>query len=122
MIKKIVLSVIIMGFAAMIANASDLSQNTLPPDEATAPATDTKLHKDMLVLDDIGDDYVKFCNRIYEINSHTTIRNERGTTIALENLTIPCEAMVSYYRKKGGHHRYVAVAIEVRGEAEPVPE
>ena len=122
MIRKIVLSVIIMGFAAMIANASDLSQNTLPPDEATAPATDTKLHKDMLVLDDSGDDYVMFCNRIYEVNSHTTIKNERGTTIALENLTIPCEAMVSYYRKKGEHHKYVAVTIEVWGEAEPVPE
>jgi hypothetical protein len=30
--------------------------------------------------------------------------------------------MVSYYRKKGEYHTYVAVAIEVRGEAEPVPE
>ena len=122
MIQKIVLLVIVIGFTGMLAGAADLSKNTLPPDEATAPAADTKLHKDMLVIDDIGDDCVMFCNRIYEVNSHTTIKNERGTTIALENLTIPCEAMVSYYRKKGEHHRYVAVAIEVRGEAEPVPE
>jgi len=122
MIQKIMLSLLIIGVTGMLAGAADLSKNTLPPDEETAPATDIKLHKDMLVLDDIGDDYVMFCNRIYEVNSRTTIRNERGTTIALASLTIPCEAMVSYYRKKGEYHTYVAVAIEVRGDAEPVPE
>ncbi len=112
----------VMGFAAMLAGASDLSQNTLPADEEHAPAANKKLHTDMLALDGVGDNYVTFCNRIYEVNSHTTIRNERGRTISLENLTIPCEAMVSYYRKKEKYHQYVAVAIEVRGEAEPVPK
>jgi len=122
MIKKIMLSLMVMGFAAMLAGAADLSQNIPPADEEQAPAADKKLRTDMLALDGIGDNHVTFCNRIYEVNPLTTIRNERGTTIALESLTIPCEAMVSYYRKKGEHHRYVAVAIEVRGEAEPVPE
>jgi hypothetical protein len=123
MIKKIVLSVIAMGFAAALAGASDPSSKSTPPaDEAKAPAVDNKMNTDMLALDGVGDNYVTFCNRIYEVTSRTTIRNERGTAITLENLTIPCEAMVSYYRKKGQHDRYVAVAIEVRGEAEPVPE
>jgi hypothetical protein len=122
MIQKIMLSLFIIGVTGMLAGAADLSPNALPSGEEQAPAIDTKLHKDMLVLDDIGDDYVMFSNRMYEVTSHTTIKNERGTTIALASLTIPCEAMVSYYRKKGEYHTYVAVAIEVRGEAEPVPE
>ena len=122
MIKKMMLTVMALGFAAMCAGASDPSHETTPSEEEHASVADKKLHTDMLVLDGVGNNHVTFCNRIYEVGSHTTIRNERGTTIALESLDTPCKAMVSYFKKKGAYHRYIAMVIEVRGEVEPVPE
>jgi len=121
MIKKIVLAVIVIGLTSGLAGAADRSNNTTPSNAAT-PSAGNKIRQDMLVLDDKGDDYVMFCNRIFEVSSYTTIRNERGTIISLEALSIPCEAMVSYYKNRKENNRYVAVTIEVQGEATPVPE
>lgn len=76
----------------------------------------------MLVLDDKGSDYVMFCKRKYDITSYTLIKNESGMIISLDQLNVPCKAMVSYYKKPGKKNRYVVVSIEVKGESPSQPE
>jgi hypothetical protein len=42
--------------------------------------------------------------------------------ISLDEIDIPCEAMVSYYKKPGKKHRFVVVSLEVKGKPQPLPE
>ena len=77
---------------------------------------------DRLVFDEKGDDHLLFCNRRFDITSYTLIKNERGAITSFEDVDVPCEAMVSYYKKPGKSNRYVAVSIEVKGEPLPLPE
>jgi hypothetical protein len=78
--------------------------------------------EDKLVLDEKGDDYVMFCARRFDITSYTLIKNEQGMIISLDDIDVPCEAMVSYYQKPGKKRRYVVVSIEVKGEPQLKPE
>ncbi len=78
--------------------------------------------QDTMVLDGKGDDYVLFCKRRYEVVTHTVIKNEWGMLISLDELLVPCEAIVSYYKKPGVKNTYIAVSIEVQGKHAPQPE
>jgi hypothetical protein len=42
--------------------------------------------------------------------------------ISLEELSVPCEAMVNYYRNPREKNAYVAVSIEVQSRPRPQPE
>jgi hypothetical protein len=75
-----------------------------------------------MVLDSKGENYVLVCQRRFEVTSNTVIKDEMETDITLEELSIPCEAMVSYYEKLGKRNTYVAVSIEVQSKPKPEPE
>ena len=78
--------------------------------------------RDTMVLDGKEDDCVLFCKRRYEVTTNTVIKNEWGGFISLDELKVPCRAMVSYYKKPGVKNTYTAVSIEAQGEPEPRPE
>ena len=75
-----------------------------------------------LVLDSKGKNYILVCQRRFEVTSSTVIKNEFGMDSTFEDLSVPCEAMVSYYRKPGEKNAYKAVSIEVQGRPRPQPE
>jgi len=110
-----------MGLVCGIGSAADRLDNT----SFTGPvngALDAMLDTDTLLLDDKGDDYFLFCSRRLDITSNTVIKNERGRVISFDRVPIPCEAMVTYYKKSKQPYRYVAVTIQILGEPQPVPE
>ena len=115
MLKKIALAGIIIGLICSVSYGEE---------EATNQNPDIlfELIKDTLVLDGKGDDYVSFCRRKFDITSYTIIKNESGMLIPLEEISIPCEAMVSYYKKPGKKGQYVVVSIEEKGELQPKPD
>ena len=81
-----------------------------------------ELIKDTLVLDGKGDDYVTFCKRKFDITSYTLIKNELGMIIPFEEIEVPCEVMMSYYKKPGKKNGYVVVSIEVKGKPQLKPQ
>jgi len=121
MMKKIVLAGIVIGLICTLAWAADRSGSTSSTD-LTPLTGGVEMNTDKLVLEEKGDDYVLYCQRRFDVTSRTIIKNEWGRLISLENFPIPCEAMVSYYRKPKESNRYVAVTIEVLGEPQPLPE
>ena len=80
------------------------------------------ISRDTMVLDGKEEDYVFFCKRRYEITTYTVIKNEWGMVIPLDDLEVPCKAMVSYYKKPGVKNTYVAVSIDVQGRPAPQPD
>ena len=78
--------------------------------------------EDKLLLDGKGDDYLLFCKRRFDITSYTLIKNKSGMIIPFEEIDVPCEAMVSYYKKPGKRNRYVVVSIEIKGEPQILPQ
>ena len=78
--------------------------------------------RDTMVLDGKGDDYVLFCKKRYEVNTNTVIKNEWEMLISLDELLVPCKAVVSYYKKPGVKNTYVAVSIDVQGKPAPQPD
>ena len=42
-----------------------------------------------------------FCKRKFDVTSYTLIKSESGLIIPLDELEVPCEALVSYYKKPG---------------------
>jgi hypothetical protein len=125
MVRKCLIMVMIVGVVSSIVldgtEGSDKPKNTLSGSDKIATVS-YELSQDMLVLDDKGEDYVLFCKRRFAVTSTTSIMNEFGSIITLEELMIPCKAMVSYYKKPGERNEYIAVSIEVKGEPEPLPE
>jgi hypothetical protein len=75
-----------------------------------------------LVLDSKEKNYVLVCQRRFEVTSSTVIKNEFGMESTFEDLTVPCEAMVHYYKNPGEKNAYKAVSIEVQGRPRPQPE
>lgn len=80
------------------------------------------MSQDRLVLDSKEKEYVLVCQRRFEVTPNTVIKNEFGLGSTLEDLSVPCEALVTYYRKPGEKDTYRAVSIEVRGSPSPQPE
>ena len=115
MLKKMLLAGILMSLTCSGTFGAEESQNRFPD-------IGFEVMEDKLVLDEKGDDYVMFCMRRFDITSYTLIKNESGMIISLDDLDVPCEAMVSYYKKPGKKRRFVAVAIEVKGEPQPLPQ
>ena len=105
---------IALAFICSSTNGAEQAPNTFP-------GINFEVIQDKLILDEKGDDYLLFCTRRLDITSYTIIKNESGMIIPLEEVPIPCEAIVSYYKKPGEKRRYVAVAIEVKGEPKPSP-
>ena len=75
-----------------------------------------------LVLDSKGKEYVLVCQRRFEITSNTVIKNEFGMDSTFKDLSVPCEALVHYYKNPGEKNAYMAVSIEVQGRPMPQPE
>ena len=115
MLKKIALAGIVIGFICSAAMGAEESKKTFP-------GISFEVMEDKLVLDEKGDDYVMFCKRRFDITSYTIIKDERGWIIPLEDIEVPCEAMVSYYKKPGKKRQYVVVSLEVKGEPKLKPE
>ena len=80
------------------------------------------MSQDRLVLDSKGKSYVLVCQRRFKVTAHTVIKNEFGVESTLEDLSVPCEAVVSYYKNPGEKNAYIAVFIEVQGRPRPQPE
>ncbi len=115
MLKKIALAGIIIGLICSATIAAEKSGDT-------AHGIEFAVSKDKILLDAKGDDYVLFCKRRFDVTSYTLITSESGLIISLDDLEVPCEALVSYYKKPREKNRFVAVSIEVKGEIKPSPE
>jgi hypothetical protein len=115
MLRKMLLTGIVMGCICSVAFGAEESNNR-------SPDIGFEVRQGKLVLDEKGDDYVMCCMRRLDITSYTLIKNERGMIISLDEIDIPCEAMVSYYKKPGKKHRFVVVSMEVKGKPQPLPE
>ena len=115
MLKKILLAGIVIGFICSAAIGAEQSDNLLSPNGFGM----TQLK---LILDEKEDDYLLFNMRRLDVTSYTLIKNEEGRLISFDDLEVPCEAMVSLYKKPGDKRRFVAVSIEVKGEPKPKPE
>jgi hypothetical protein len=115
MVKNIILAGIVMCCIYSAASAAEESNNKFP-------GIGFEVMEDKLLLDEKGDDYVMFCTRRFDITSYTLIKNERGMIIPFEEIDVPCEAMVSYYKKPGKRNRYVVVSMEIKGKPQPKPQ
>ncbi len=109
---------VLCGFAIGAENSTHAFSGA---DEANI-GTALGVSRDTMVLDGKGDDYVLFCKRRYEVTTYTVIKNEWGMLISLDELLVPCEAIVSYYKKPGVKNTYIAVSIEVQGKHAPQQE
>ena len=123
MIKKILLTGMVMGLICGIGRAADRSDTT-SFSGLVKDAIDAVFDTDTLVLDEKGEDedYFLFCARRLDVTSSTIIKNEWGRVISYDRVPIPCQALVSYYKKPKTQYRYVAVTIQVIGEPQPVPK
>jgi hypothetical protein len=85
-------------------------------------ATAYETNQMRMVLKDKGDTYFLFSKRRFEVTSETVVKDESGRVISFNALKVPCEAVVTYYKKPGKRNTYVAVSIEVEGDPKPMPE
>jgi len=115
MLKKMLLAGIVIASICSISSAAEEPKNRFSD-------LGYEVMEDKLLLDEKGDDYVMFCQRRFDITSYTLIKNERGMIIPFGEIEVPCEAMVSYYKKPGKKRRYVAVSIEVLGDPQLKPK
>jgi hypothetical protein len=123
MMKKLLLAGIVMGLIGGIGWAADRSD--VPSFSGLVQdAIDAAFDTDTLVLDEKGEDgdYFLFCSRRLDVTSSTIIKNEWGRVISYDRVPIPCQALVSYYKKPRTQYRFVAVTIQVMGEPQPVPK
>jgi hypothetical protein len=123
MMKKLPLAGIVMGLIGGIGWAADRSDTT-SFSGLVQDAIDAVFDTDTLVLDEKGEDedYFLFCARRLDVTSSTIIKNEWGRVISFDRVPIPCQAVVSYYKKPKTQYRFVAVTIQVMGEPQPVPK
>ena len=128
MVRKslIVGIVIVMGMTGSmlygVANGAEQSKNISAGADGGTTYTTYEVSRSKLVLDGKEEDYVLVCQRRFEVTSNTVIKDDLGMDITLEGLSIPCEAMVTYYKKPRVRNTYVAVSIEVKGKPTPQPE
>lgn len=115
MVKKIILAGIVLGF---ICNASVGAEQS----NKMMSSNGFEMTKIKLILDEKEDDYLMFNMRRLDVTSYTLIKDESGMLITFDDLEVPCEAMVSLYKKPGKRRRYIAVSIEVKGKPQPKPE
>ena len=114
--------VIVIGMTVIVLCGFSIgAEHSTGADEANI-GTALGVSQGTMVLDGKGDDYVLFCKRRYEVTTRTVIKSERGMLISLNELFVPCEARVSYYKKPGVKNTYIAVSIEVQGRPTPQPE
>ena len=118
----IVISMTVSVFCGFSIGAEHSTHTFSNADGEVNIGTALGVSRDTMVLDGKGDDYVLFCKRRYEITTQTVIKNERGMLISLDELLVPCKAMVSYYKKPGVKNTYRAVSIDVQGKPAPQPE
>jgi hypothetical protein len=86
-------------------------------------ATAYETNQMRMVLKDKGDTYFLFSKRRFEVTSGTVVKDESGRVIISFNaLKVPCEAVVTYYKKPGKRNTYVAVSIESQGDPKPMPD
>ena len=115
MLKKMLLAGIVIACICSIASAAEEPKNKFSD-------IGFEVMEDKLVLDGKGDDYLLYCKRRFDITSYTLIKNERGMIIHFEEIEVPCEAMVSYYKKPGKKNRYVVVSMEIIGKPQLNPQ
>jgi hypothetical protein len=123
MMKKLLLAGIVMGLIGGIGWAADRSDTTSFTG-LVKDAVDAVFDTDTMVLDEKGEDedYFLFCSRRLDVTSSTIIKNEWGRVISYDRVPIPCQAVVSYYKKPKTQYHFVAVTIQVMGEPQPVPK
>ena len=115
MVRKMLLVGMIMGFIWSVSVGAEESNKMIS-------SNGFEMAQVKLILDEKEDDYLMFNMRRLDVTSYTLIKDESGRLITFDDLEVPCEAMVSLYKKPGERRRFVAVSIEVRGEPQPTPE
>ena len=115
MLKQMLLAGIVIACICSISSAAEDPNNKFPD-------IGFEVMEDKLVLDGKGDDYLLYCKRRFDITSYTLIKNERGMIIPFEEIAVPCEAMVRYYKKPGKKRRFVVVSMEIMGKPQLKPE
>jgi hypothetical protein len=115
MLKKILLVGMVMAFICSTSVGAEQSNKMTSPNGF-------EMTKIRLILDEKEDDYLMFNMRRLDVTSYTLIKDESGMLITFDDLEVPCEAMVSLYKKPGERRRFIAVSIEVKGKPQPKPE
>jgi hypothetical protein len=115
MLKRILLVGMVVGCICSAAVGAEQSNKMISPNGF-------EMTKISLILDEKEDDYLMFNMRRLDVTSYTLIKDESGMLITFDDLEVPCEAMVSLYKKPGELRRFVAVSIEVKGEPQPTPQ
>ena len=115
MLKKIMLAGMVMGFICSAAFGAEQLNKMISPNGF-------EMTQIKLILDEKEDDYLLFNMRKLDVTSYTLIKDESGMLISFDELEVPCEAMVSLYKKPGEKWHYVAVSIEVKGKPKPTPQ
>ncbi len=123
MMKKMLLAGMVMGLICGIGWAADRS-DAPSFGGLVQDALDSMHDTETLVLDDKNEEeeYFLFCSRRLDVTPSTIIKNEWGRVISFDRVPIPCQAVVSYYKKPKTQYRFVAVTIQVLGEPPPVPQ
>ena len=68
--------------------------------------------QDELLLDARGKDCVMAGKMKFEITASTVIENGNGIKITLEELSVPCEAIIKYCERSNQSGAYAAVSIQ----------
>jgi len=128
MVRKSLLAGLV---AAMIMTGNSMydvavcSENTKDKSSTGNKGTVATAHETnqmKMVLKEKGDKYFLFSNRRFDVTSETVVKDESGMVISFNALKVPCETVVTYYKKPGERNTYVAVSIEVQGDPKPVPD
>lgn len=122
MTSLVIFIAVTLGVLCGFSIGAEQSTNMFSGADEASIGIELGVSRDTMVLDGKEDDCVLFCKRRYEVTTNTVIKNEWGGLISLDELKVPCRAMVSYYKKPGVKNTYIAVSIEAQGKPEPQPE
>ena len=92
-----------------VSIGAEQSMNTFSGGNEASIGIELGVSRDTMVLDGKEDDCVLFCKRRYEVTKNTVIKNEWGRLISLYELMVPCNAVVSYYRKPRVKNTYLSL-------------
>jgi hypothetical protein len=105
-----------------VAVSAEKTKDKRSTGDKGAVATAYETNQMRMVLKEKGDTYFLFSKRRFEITSETVVKDESGRLSSFNALKVPCEAVVTYYKKPREVNTYVAVSIEVQEDSKPMPD
>jgi len=123
LLAGLVAAMIITGSSVCgVAVGAEKTKDKPSAGDKGAVATAYETNQMRMVLKAKEDKYFFFSRRRFEVTSETVVKDEEGRVISYKALKVPCEAVVTYYKKPRERNTYVAVSISVQGDPKPMPE